>query len=205
MSRLLCHFFITLAIRGVLLCQVTTNEREMVRQLESPELREAFLARLSPQDKGTERLLLAILDSSRGQSKASFGNHELHVGMADAFGILGTKEAIPWLLTNLLLWRHNSSRDIKRWIRPSETIEYTFPAVRALARIGPSALGALQQAYYYEARTYETELAIVFTVSRMKDPSVKPFLESVQVDINNLQRFIKEALAAPESVEDVKK
>jgi hypothetical protein len=39
----------------------------------------------------------------------------------------------------------------------------------------------------------------------MKDPTAKEVLKYVQYDINQLQHFVKEGLAAPASADDVKK
>lgn len=202
--RLLTLPILTLVLRGVLLCQVSAEE-ELVRQLDSPESRELFLSRLSPEDKVTERRLLTILESQRGQLEKRFQKRSLLAGMADAFGVLGTKEAIPWLIANITLWRYDSPTDLKRWLRRSETIEYDFPAVRALVRIGPEALDALIQSYYYKPLDRETRLAIVFALSRIHNPRTKQLLKSVQYDINQLQQFVNEGLALPASGEDVKK
>jgi hypothetical protein len=204
MSRILYCIAISCIMGGAAACQVL-DEKEAVRQLESIESREAFLARLSPQDKDIERLLLRILESHRGQMEAPFQLRSLRVGLTDAFGVLRTKEAIPWLITTITYWRHGDLNDVSRWRYPSATLEYEFPAVQALVRIGPPALDALIQTYHREQLSLETRRAIVFTVSRIKDPGAKHFLKNVQHDINQLQRFVNEGLAEPASADDVKK
>lgn len=74
-----------------LLCQVP-DAKDIVRQFESAELRESFLARLSPQDKSTERLLLAMLEAYRSQLETRFEFHGVRVGLADAFGVMAPKK-----------------------------------------------------------------------------------------------------------------
>lgn len=196
--------FLSLISRAELVCQVP-DEREVLRQLESPESRERFLSRISPQDKDLERLLLKISESPSGQNENRIDHYNLHVGLADAFGRLGTKEAIPWLIANITLWRYGLPANIRRWQHPSQDLEGAFPAVRALARIGPEALDALIQSYYSKPLNIETRLAIVFASSRIHNPRAKQLLKSVQYDINQLQKFVNEGLALPASGEDVKK
>jgi hypothetical protein len=187
-----------------LLCQVP-DAKDIVRQFESAELRESFLARLSPQDKSTERLLLAMLEAYRSQLETRFEFHGVRVGLADAFGVMGSEEAIPWLIANITLWRYGGfMQDMNRWNHASDSLEKAFPAVRALVRIGPAAVDALRVAYQTKLDR-ETQLAIVFALSRMKDPTAKEVLKYVQYDINQLQHFVKEGLAAPASADDVKK
>jgi hypothetical protein len=84
-------------------------------------------------------------------------------GLADAFGALKAKEAIPFLMDNITLIRWPSG--IPPWRTPETALE-RLPAVAALIRIGPEALQALVDAPYGPSEM-DQRLARVFVVSRI--------------------------------------
>jgi hypothetical protein len=64
--------------------------------------------------------------------------HDLYVGLADAFGALKVTEAVPFLLRNITL-RREVVVDLSPWLKIAEVIEQAFPAAAALISIGPDA------------------------------------------------------------------
>jgi hypothetical protein len=60
--------------------------------------------------------------------------YELNIGLADVFGKLRTKEAIPFLVKNITIDR---TRAVNTWMKTPEVIEQRLAAVAALDRIGP--------------------------------------------------------------------
>lgn len=104
--------------------------------------------------------------------------HDLQVGLADAFGSLKIREAIPFLLLNINL-RRPKYIDLEPWIKTAEAIEQLCPAVAALISIGPDSSIAAMRAVN-QAMTPEEHLAIVFVVSQIRGvPEAKPFLSAI--------------------------
>jgi hypothetical protein len=119
-----------------------------------------------------------------------FHTYIFRSGLAEVFGRLKTKEAIPFLVQNI---------GLKRWplvgpvfTKAPEVVYDRMPAVAALIRIGPDALRALTDAPYRPS-TLEDRLAVIFVVSRVaatmpdKD-GARQFLTSALRNAN-LERF----------------
>ncbi|HWC99406.1 MAG TPA: hypothetical protein VG456_21755 [Candidatus Sulfopaludibacter sp.] len=84
-------------------------------------------------------------------------------GLADAFGALKVKEAIPFLTRNITIRR--SPFTLPPW-KTAETVMERLPAVAALIRIGADALKALIDAPY-SPMDMDQRLARIFVVSRI--------------------------------------
>lgn len=116
---------------------------------------------------------------------------ELYFGMAQVFGELKTKEAIPFLIKNI------SVRPIlangNTWMKAAPTIEARLPAVGALIKIGPDASKALIQAYS-QLMTAEDRLAAIFAVSRIGDPAARDFLRIAVAMTSNERYWAEEGL-----------
>jgi hypothetical protein len=67
--------------------------------------------------------------------------HQLYIGMADAFGELRTKDAIPFLIKNIDLHREDWPGPV--WLKSAEATKERLPCVAALIKIGPEASDAL--------------------------------------------------------------
>jgi len=118
-----------------------------------------------------------LLDLAK-TSPPDVDEHDLHVGLADAFGALKVTESIPFLLRNLTL-RRDSVVDLRPWLKTGEVIERSFPAVAALISIGPDASKAAMRAYD-QAMKPEERLAAVFVVSQIRGvPEARSFLSTV--------------------------
>ena len=99
------------------------------------------------------------------------------VGLADAFGRLRTRDAIPFLIANITLQRGLFYRaDI--WMKTPQVVEGALPAVAALIRIGPEASRSLIRKF--PTLSAEDRLAAIFVVSRISGvPEAQDFLNSV--------------------------
>ena len=107
---------------------------------------------------------------------------ELYVGLAEAFGKLKTKEAIPFLIKNISLQRGTPSPNI--WMKAPRAIELRLPAVFALIQIGPEASKMLIRAPREELMD-EDRLAAIFVVSRIPGvPEAREFVASAFGDPN---------------------
>lgn len=102
---------------------------------------------------------------------------QLYIGMADAFGELRTKQAIPFLIKNISFPRHVFRMPF--WSSPAPVVEYWLPSVAALIKIGPEASEALIRASEEPmARNGDDWLAVVFAVAQIGDPRARDFLTS---------------------------
>lgn len=84
-------------------------------------------------------------------------------GLADAFGALKAKDAVPFLIENIEMRR--SPFTLSPWKTP-DTIVERLPAVAALMKIGPDALKTILDAPFHPMEP-DQRLARVFVVSRI--------------------------------------
>jgi len=119
--------------------------------------------------------------------------HDLRVGLANAFGALKITEAVPFLLRNITL-RRDVGIDLAPWIKTPGAIKVSYPAVAALIEIGPDASRAAVRTYD-QALTSEERLAIVFVVSQITGvPEAKPFLSKVLFHAELERLFAQEGI-----------
>lgn len=111
-------------------------------------------------------------------------------GLIRLFGEIKVKDAIPYLVRNVD-WQGTRIGPV--WSKPEEVILLRMPAVNALLRIGTDVLPALVKAYLGPS-TAEQRLAIVFTLSRLKDPRALSVLRDAQSFALTEQRFAQEGL-----------
>jgi hypothetical protein len=150
------------------------DEMALARRLANEADRKNAISFVAASKTRTVPLLLSLTK----MSVPGVDEHDLQVGLADAFGALKIREAIPFLLLNIDLrrWKYV---DLKPWIKTAEAIEYQCPAVAALISIGPDSSIAAMRASD-QAMTPEDHLAIVFVVSRIRGvPEAKPFLSAI--------------------------
>ena len=184
---------------GLILCSsamsasllTQNNEQELALLLASKSERQKAIAFVAASRTSRVPLLLSLAKAV----PPNVDEHELQVGLADAFGALKVTEAIPFLLRHIAL-RREALVDLRPWLKTADVIELSFPSVTALISIGPDASVAAMRAYD-QATTPEERLAIVFVVSRIGGvPAAKPFLSHV-VGRADLERyFAQEGLKA---------
>ena len=171
------------------------SDLELARSLAKESTRQAVVARITNSEIP---LLLAWTKVPPAQVDES----GLYIGLADAFGQLKAKEAIPFLIKNITLQRWLASPNT--WMKTPQVIEERMPAVAALIRIGPEAAKTLIDTPG-ECITAENRLAAIFVVSRIKDvPEARTFLIQALGEAN-VQRFwaedgLKLLNASPSSI-----
>ena len=101
----------------------------------------------------------------------------LYTGLADAFGRLRTKAAIPFLIENIAM-RRSCGADFAPWLKTPRLIEWNLPAVGALVQIGPDASRAVIAAAR-RGMVQEDNLAAIFVVAQVGGvPEAGVFLRS---------------------------
>ena len=110
----------------------------------------------------------------------------LYIGMAEAFGRLKTRDAIPFLVKNITLQYWPASPSV--WMKTPEVVRSRLPAVAALVQIGPDAAAALIRTRWVGLSS-EERLAVILVVSRAPEtPESQSFLLTVLGEAN-LQRY----------------
>jgi hypothetical protein len=114
--------------------------------------------------------------------------------MAVAFGLMRTREAIPFLINNIAL--ESDPVGMAPWLKDAGTIERTFPCIAALIQMGPDASREAIRAAEGQLSP-EQRLAAIFVVSRVKNvPEAKAFLSSVIGDANQMRHWAEDGLHA---------
>jgi hypothetical protein len=157
-----------------------SSDVELARRLADPSARSAASYEIVRSGAVKVPALLQLAESP----PASVNRTELLVSLADIFGQLRTKEAIPFLIQNISL---------ARWVRPNiwdkapNVIEEHLPAVTALIKIGPEACKALIDIDWM-SKPWEDNLAAIFVVSQIGDPGGRPLLVTA-IARANLERY----------------
>jgi hypothetical protein len=175
--RFTTWFVLALASGCPLVAAQGVTDRELARQLAKSATRQTAVASIVASGSAKLPLLLSwTRNSPQGVDKA-----ELYLGLAEAFGGLRTKDAIPFLMKNISMQRFPSSPDV--WMKTTDVIEERLPAVSALIQIGPEASRALMQAF--PSMEGADRLAAIVAVSRIKGvPDAQSFLASVSGQAN---------------------
>jgi hypothetical protein len=155
------------------------RDEELARQLANSSTRRAAIGAILTSAGDKVPLLLSWAQTP----PAGVDRLELYIGLADAFGELRTKEAIPFLIKYIRMPRSLGRPNI--WLKSEEAIEGEFPAVHALIRIGFIASKALTKA---PLRAADERLAAIFAVARIGDPDARGFLASALGEAN-LERY----------------
>jgi HEAT repeat protein len=163
------------------------SDQQLARLLANDVTRQGAVARiLGP---GGEKAPLLLLWAHN--PPAQVDKYELFVGLADAFGQLKTKQAIPFLIKNISIDR---TRAVNTWLKTPEVIEERLAAVAALVRIGPEASRALIHASW-GPMVPEDRLAAIFAISRIKGvPESREFLSSALAQANMERYWLEDGL-----------
>jgi len=177
---------------GMSSCEVSArirSDRELAKLLADDRTQpDAVRAVVADGDRAIARLL-----SWTRKPPSNVPLCSLYTGMADAFGELKTVEAIPFLVRNISL-RRSCGIDLAPWLKSPKMIEWNFPAIGALVRIGPEAGSAVIRACREPMRA-EDRLAAIYVVSRLQvTPGARAFLSSALGTANQEQRWAEEAL-----------
>ena len=151
----------------------TAPKPDLAQLLSNDTTRKAGVAAATA--SGNERL--SVLLSWTRKPPPSVNKYELDIGLADVFGQMRAKEAIPFLIENISLNRWVGADP---WMKTSKVIEERLPAVGALVRIGPDASKALVRAYW-GPMSAKDRAAAIFTVARIRAPEARDFLSQVMM------------------------
>jgi len=166
----------------------TAGTDDLADGLANEDTRIATIARIvASKEASLPRLLLWA-----SQPPARVDQHGLLIGMAEVFGQLRTKEAIPFLI------RHISPRrwlEMNIWMKSPQVIEQRMPAVAALIKLGPEASDAVIRAYWGPMNAQD-RIAAVFVAARIGDPAARDFFGSVIGQARQEQEWAAEGLEA---------
>lgn len=161
-------FLITIGA-GLLSAQ-TTDDLDLARRLANPYTRQDAVHKIVALGSAKTPVLLAWA----ANCPEGLDHTEPSIGLADIFGELKTKDAIPFLIQNISLGR---------WVRPNiwmktpEVVLGHLPAAAALIKIGPDASNALINTNWLSL-PLEDHLAAILVVSRIGHPDAKYFLQA---------------------------
>jgi hypothetical protein len=158
--------------------------QDLATRLATPELRETAVKEIAKSGSKDLPLLLAWSETP----PPGVDEWELRVGLADAFGALRAKDAIPFLIKNVGLERYFVRQAF--WTKADSVIERQLPAVAALIAIGPEGSKALIAAQWAKMSPAE-HIAAIYAVSKIADPAARDFLMSI--DAAGLERSYVEA------------
>jgi hypothetical protein len=165
------------------------NDKVLTRSLANDSTRPSAVAEVLASGNAKAPLLLEWTQ----KPPAEVDQYGLYIGLADAFGQLRTKEAIPFLIKNISR-RRTRHVDFAPWLKAPEVIKDTFPALAALIQIGPDASRALIRAFR-EPMLDEDRLASIFAISRIRGvPEARAFLTSVIGEANTELQYAEEGL-----------
>lgn len=172
---------------GVALAAMTafaqnSSETELAQQLAGNSTREAAVASIAASANPNVSLLLWWAR----QPPPGIYAPGLYLGLAEVFGQLRTKEAIPFLIENISLqfWPPSANT----WMKTSEVIQARMPAIDALIKIGPDASRMLMSRFS-EHMLGDERLAAIFVVSRISGvPEASEFLSAV-LGQANMERY----------------
>jgi len=168
----------------------TSNNQELARLLSNEQSRKSAVDKiLATPDRKLPVLLSWTRHTPPGVSKV-----DLYVGLADVFGRLKAREAIPFLIENIGLQRWLASPNI--WLKTAQVVEERLPAAAALIQIGPEASTAIIHKSWARVAP-EDRLAAIFVVSRIGNvPEAGAFLSSVLGEANLERHWAEEGLKA---------
>ncbi|HYM05430.1 MAG TPA: hypothetical protein VEU11_02625 [Terriglobales bacterium] len=152
------------------------GDMALARELSDSRTRAKAVADIVASNGSTLPLLLVWAQAP----PADVDQHELDIGLADVFGELKTKEAIPFLVGNIGLRRDHR---VNVWLKTPGAIEKELPAAAALIRIGPEGAKAVIQAYW-QPMLAEDRAAAIFVVTKTVEaspnavPEARGFLQS---------------------------
>jgi hypothetical protein len=121
--------------------------------------------------------------------------HDLYVGLADAFGQLKARAAIPFLIRDISLERPFLGRP-NVWFKENQVVESNFPAAAALIGMGSPAASALIRASW-GCMTDKDRLITLFAVARIaavpanRTAEERNFLHSAIAEAK-LERYVSE-------------
>lgn len=160
---------------------------DVARQLARDATRQAAVSKIVAAGSNAVPLLISLAE----KPPTEVNEYELSIGLAEAFGRLKTRDAIPFLMTHIKLQRGLASPNT--WLKTAEIIQQRMPAVAALIQIGPEASKALMDGW--ERMGNEDRLPAIFVISQISGvPEARAFLSSVLGEANMERYWAERAL-----------
>lgn len=154
------------------------GDQELVRALIDDNTRPSAVTKVVA--SGSAKISLLLKWTRTPPQLNEYDQYKLNISLAEIFGRLKTKEAIPFLIKNISLERWPRPNI---WMKTPEVVEGHLPAVAALIQIGPEALEALIHDPWGH-KPPDDRLPTIFVVSRIgatltDNNEVRGFLVSV--------------------------
>jgi len=158
------------------------SNRELVKLIEDDSTRDAAVQKIVASGNSKAR---ELLEWTQGAPK-DVNTYRLYLGLAEVFGQLRMREAIPFLIRNITLEIWPQSPNI--WMKSPSAIRGRMPAVSALIEIGKAASLALINEPL-EGMPPDRRLATMFVVGQVAGvPESKEFLNRI-ISQANTERF----------------
>ena len=171
-------------------CGADKGDRKLAASLARDDTRQAAIASIIASGRDKVPLLLGWIKSPP-KGIAGCG---LDTGLEEAFGELKAKDALPFRVENIRVYRGCLGTSLAPWRKAPEVIEWQLPAVGALIKIGPDASRAVMAAFP-NMTGEEDRRAAMFVVSRIAGvPEARGFLESVLSRTNRERYWAEDAL-----------
>jgi HEAT repeat protein len=175
-------FLVTVIFAGNALAQQVDSDQALARMLSKDDTRDDAVARVA----GVGPVKVPLLLSWTRTAPEGVEQTGLYLGMAEVFGLLRVKEAIPFLIGHISLQAGFAAPNL--WMKTPAAIESRLPAVKALIQIGPESSKVLMGAAW-DRMSPEDRLAALFVVSRVGGgPEARAFVVRALGEAN-LQRY----------------
>ncbi len=193
------RFLVTIGTASGLLLAQDLQNRELARRLANDATQRAAVEQVVALGDKKVPLLLSWAKNPPVDLGGGFGELDLYSfrgGLADIFGQLKVKDAIPFLIQNISLHRWPSAGVV--WMKAPTVIEDRMPAINALIRIGPDALDALLNEPDGPLSS-EDRLARLFVVAKIAftvehNERAREYLNSVLGEVNTERFWAQEGI-----------
>jgi hypothetical protein len=129
-------------VLGTVAFRSEASDRALATALSNDATEESAVASIAASGRAKIRLLLSWATKPPGYVPQC----GLFGGLADAFGELKVKEAVPYLVKNIGVYR-SCGVSLAPWLKAPSVIQWNLPAVGALVKVGPDASRAVMAAF----------------------------------------------------------
>jgi hypothetical protein len=176
-------------VLGTVALRSEASDRALATALSNDATEASAVAAIAVSGRAKVRLLLSWATKPPGYVPQC----GLFDGLSDAFGELKVKEAIPYLVKNIGVYR-SCGVSLAPWLKAPSVIQWNLPAVGALVKIGSDASRAAMAAFPAMANE-EDRRAAIFVVSQIGNvPEARAFLVSVMERADREHSWEEEAL-----------
>lgn len=150
----------------------------LARRLSDAATRDAAVAEVAASGAATTAVLLGWTT----KPPAGVRVRDLNIGLAEAFGVMKTEAAVPFLIRVIALKKFDFT--LAPWLKEASNVEFEYPAAKALIQIGPPAAPAVISAAQ-GPMTPEQGLLAIFVVGQTDGvPGAREFLTRAVAQAN---------------------